>query len=348
MNLEQKIKILSKLGDIFHALGCDEEWQGYDLGINKEEYEEFKSLLETVYIYNGWFIPASVKNSLRGLSKWLNEKELRNWVSNYSLTENNTKTVGIIMAGNIPLVGFHDFISVFLSGHKSKIKLSSNDQHLFKAVLKMLSLFDETINDLVEVTEGPLKDFDAVIATGSDNSSSHFESYFSAYPHIIRKNRTSIAILDGTETIDELKMLGKDIFNYFGLGCRNVSHLWIPKDFDLNKFFEAIYDFNDIVNHNKYANNYDYNKAVYLLNQDDLLDNGFVLLKEDDQLHSPLGMLFYSRYEDKKEVDAYIQNHTSKIQAIVGKENIAFGQSQCPALNDYADNIDTMEFLTGL
>ncbi len=348
MKLEQKIKILSKLGDIFNSLGNKEPWKGYELGINQDEYKDFDELVNRVHIYNGWFTEDSVRTSLLGLSTWLNEKDLEDWISKYNIENQKSKKVGVIMAGNIPLVGFHDFISVFLSGHKLVVKLSSDDEHLFKAVVKILALFDEEINNWIEIAEGPMKEFDAVIATGSDNSASHFESYFSKYPHVIRKNRTSVAILDGSESQDELKRLGTDIFQYFGLGCRNVSHIWIPKTYDLNKFFESIYDFNEVVNHNKYANNYDYNKAVHLMNQDDLLDNGFLLLKEDQQLQSPLGMLFYSRYDDIKEVEEYLKQNEDRIQAVVGKNNIKFGDAQCPKLTDYADGVDTMSFLTSL
>jgi hypothetical protein len=219
---------------------------------------------------------------------------------------------------------------------------------LFKALIHYLGIIDSRITDFVEIKERFLGDFDAVIATGSDNSSNYFESYFGKYPHIIRKNRTSVAVIDGSETKEELTELGKDIFTYFGLGCRNVSQLWIPMDFNLNRFFEAIYDYNPIANHNKYANNYDYNKAVYLMNKANLLDNGFLLLKEDFGLNSPLGMLHYVRYKDSIDAEHFLQENKDKIQVIVGKNYIPFGMSQNPGLTDYADGVDTMQFLVNL
>ena len=279
MNLAEKKKILCKLGNILAHLAKGDAWSGYELGINEEEYQNLQELVKTVHIYNGWFKEEQVKKSFLSLSTWLNEDALNTWLEAYPSKENSKKKVGIIMAGNIPLVGFHDFISVFLAGHISVIKLSSDDQHLLPAILKTLSLFNDEIWNWVEIVDRPMKEFDAVIATGSNNSARYFESYFAKYPHIIRKNRTSIAVLKGDESKEEIAELGKDIFDYFGLGCRNVSQVWIPKDFEINRFYEGIYDFHDIVNHNKYANNYDYNKAVLLMNQEQILDNGFLLIK---------------------------------------------------------------------
>lgn len=348
MILFQKIKILSKLGEILDQIGHDKDWSGFELGINQEEYENLVSLVNQVNIYNGWFTPDAVKESFKGISRWLTEENLSNWISNYKQDSSGKKTVAIIMAGNIPLVGFHDFISVFLSGNKALVKLSSDDKHLFPAILKTLELFDPEVDQWVEIAEQKLEGFDAVIATGSNNSANYFQTYFGKYPHIIRKNRTSIAVLDGTEEKDDLIRLGRDVFTYFGLGCRNVSQVWIPQDFDLNRIFDAFFGFSDIINHNKYANNYDYNKAVYLMNMENLLDNGFILLKEDDSLHSPLGILHFVRYSEENEIDQFIQNNEENIQAIVGKKYIPFGQAQCPALNDYADGVDTMNFLINL
>ncbi len=252
------------------------------------------------------------------------------------------------MAGNIPLVGFHDFLSVFLSGHIAVIKLSSDDKHLFPAVLNIMNSLNSGISECVEVVDGKLTGFDAVIATGSDNSALYFESYFGKYPNIIRKNRTSIAIINGKETKEELKKIGDDIFSYYGLGCRNISQILVPENFKLDDFFEAIYDYNGVINHNKYANNYDYNKAVYLMNLETFLDNGFVLLKEDDSLNSPLAVIFYKRYKNQHDIDAYLNENAGKIQVIIGKDYTGFGDGQSPTLTDYADGIDTMAFLNKL
>jgi hypothetical protein len=252
------------------------------------------------------------------------------------------------MAGNIPMVGFHDLLCVLISGHKALLKLSKDDNLLLPAVLKLWMKIYPEGKDRVAFTDGVLKDFDAVIATGSTNTSRYFESYFSKYPHIIRKGRNSVAVLDGSESEEELTLLGKDIFDYFGMGCRNVTKLYLPADFDLNRFFQAIYGFADIVNHNKYANNYDYHKSLWLLNQDPILDNGFVLLKEDKKIASPIGALYYERYNDMNQVMQELAEKSEEIQCIVGKNQVPFGNSQCPMLHDYADGVDTMKFLQDL
>ncbi|MBK7129408.1 MAG: acyl-CoA reductase [Crocinitomicaceae bacterium] len=348
MNLEEKIKLLSGLGNILDHLAESKPWPGFQVGLSKTEYEEFEKLIERVHVHNGWFTKESVQTAFKGIAAWLTEDALNAWTNQYLLQPQNPKRVAIVMAGNIPLVGFHDFLSVFLSGHISVIKLSSTDQHLFKAIMHYLGVMDERIKGLVEIKERFLGEFDAVIATGSDNSARYFESYFGKHPHIIRRNRTSVAVIDGSETKEELTELGKDIFTYFGMGCRNVSQLWMPTDFDLNRFFEAIYQFNPIIHHNKYANNYDYNKAVYLMNKANLLDNGFLLLKEDFNLNSPLGMIHYVRYQDSIDAEHFLADNKDRIQVIVGKNYIPFGMSQKPGLTDYADGVDTMKFLAKL
>ncbi|NOQ71432.1 MAG: acyl-CoA reductase [Crocinitomix sp.] len=348
MNLLQKIKILSKLGEIMRAIGTKQKWPGFSTGINEAEYNDLVELTKRVKVYNGWFIEDEVRNAFTGIGGWLNENDLTNWVDGYAINEDKPKAIALIMAGNIPLVGFHDFLAVFLSGNKAVIKLSSDDKHLFPALIHVLSLFDPKITEWVEIKENKLEGFDGVIATGSDNSANYFHSYFGKYPNVIRKNRTSIAVLNGQETKEELIQLGHDIFTYFGLGCRNVSQVWIPKDFEVNRLYDAFFQFNDIVNHNKYANNYDYNKAVYLMNLQEMLDNGFLLLKEDQQLNSPLGMLHYARYSDLNEVKEFITENEEKIQVVVGHGYIPFGKAQNPALNDFADGVDTLSFLTSL
>jgi hypothetical protein len=200
----------------------------------------------------------------------------------------------------------------------------------------------------VEIKDFKLANFDAVIATGSDNSANYFQTYFGKYPHLIRKNRTSVALLTGRETNEELVDLGSDVFTYFGLGCRNVSQIWLPADFDINRLFEAFYEYKEVINHNKYANNYDYNKAVYLLNLENLLDNGFLLVKEDNKLNSPLGMLHVMRYHSLNEFRMYVAENHDKIQVVVGKDYLPFGHSQLPRLTDYADGVDTLDFLSKL
>jgi hypothetical protein len=348
MTLAEKKNILLKLGSIFEKLGVNSEWPGYEIGINNDEFAKLNELITTVHVYNGWFKEEQVRKALLGISSWLTKDKLDAWLADYDLKEKTNKRVAIIMAGNIPLVGFHDLISVFLSGHRAIVKMSSDDKHLLPAIIHTLALFDEGIWEEIELAENQIKDFNAVIATGSDNSSKYFESYFGKHPNIIRKNRSSIAVLDGTETKEEMYELGKDIFDYYGLGCRNVAQIWVPQEFALDRFFEAIYDFKEIVNHNKYANNYDYNKAVKLLNEESLLDNGFLLLKEDASLNSPLAVLHYQRYADISEVEEYINENKEKIQVVIGKDHLPFGSSQKPTLTDYADGINTLKFLTSL
>jgi hypothetical protein len=347
MNLKERINILSKLNVIFTDLVGEKDWSGFENGLTESEYLVLKNAIFNAKIYNQWFTKDSVFEAFNALLVWLDEKKLNDWLVKYKFTD-NPKTVAIIMAGNIPMVGFHDLISVFLSGHKVIAKLSSNDKILIPAIVNVMRILNPGVEKWIELTEEKLPKFDAVIATGSDNSALYFESYFGKYPHIIRKNRTSIAVLNGSETKEELKELGKDIFTFYGLGCRNVSKILIPKGYNIDQFFEAIFDYGDIINHNKYANNYDYNKAVYLMNLVEILDNNFLILKEDDSLHSPLGVLFYQTYESKKDLDNYLELNKDNIQAIVGKDYIPFGQAQCPALNDYADGIDTMAFLENL
>lgn len=339
---------MGKLGRIFSNLGDSKEYPGYNSGLSKSEYEELENLIERVHVFNPWFTLLFVRKSLLGISSWLTEDNLSNWLNDYNYST-HPKRVGLIMAGNIPLVGFHDFLCVLMSGNIAVCKFSSSDNKLWPAVLKVLSIIDERISSRYEVKENKLGGIDAIIATGSDNSSRYFEYYFNKYPHIIRKNRTSIAIIDGTENEDDFDKLGDDIFSYFGLGCRNVSQLLVPESFDFDLYFNGIYKYNEIImNHHKYINNFDYNRAIYLLNQEDVLENGFTLLRFSDDLISPLSVVNCLRYKDITEVEEYIEKNKEKIQVVVGKKFMPFGKAQTPSLTDYADNIDTMKFLNSL
>lgn len=341
---EALIVAFSQLGKVLVSLGNREEWKDFSLGVTQEEYENLQYVVNRQFSYNGWFTKESVCNSLLALGEQLTVEKLTEWTNAYRFTE-NPKRIGVIMAGNLPLVGFHDFLCVLLSGNKITAKMSSDDKTLLPALTEILIKFEPKLSDFITLSEGRIGEIDAMIATGSNNSMGYFESYFGKYPHIFRKNRTSVAILDGTETEQQLHELGKDIFTYFGLGCRNVSQLLIPEDFDLDRFFGAIVSFGEIVNNHKYANNYDYNKAVHLMNLEEILDNGFVLLKASDELFSPLAMLFYYRYKDLSEVEAFLSKQKENIQAAVGNQYISFGKAQCPGLNDYADGVDVMQWL---
>ena len=344
MKRENEISGFVQLGKLMSALGNEEIWTNYSIGATEIEYQKLQGIIGKQFVLNGWFSKENVLQSLLSLGNQLTENNLNNWLKDYTYS-NSPKRIGIIMAGNIPLVGFHDFLCVLLSGNSVVAKLSSDDNTLLPALAEQLIQYTPSLKERINFSFGKLGEIEAIIATGSNNSTKYFEQYFGHYPHLFRKNRTSIAVLTGEETKEELSALGKDIFSYFGLGCRNVSHLLIPKDFNLNRFFEAIVDYHPIVNHHKYANNYDYNKAVYLMNLMELLDNNFVLLRESEELFSPLSMVHYQRYETKNEIESYLKLQSDNLQAIVGHNYIPFGEAQAPKLNDYADGIDVMLWL---
>ena len=316
--------------------------------------EQLNELTQRSVHHNGWFTPEQVRFSLQQWSEALSEENLTQWLTSYTLPVVTPKTVGLVLAGNIPLVGFHDFIAVLISGHKIRAKRSSNDQQLIAFMTDFLIEVQPELKDFITFVDGKLESFDAVIATGSNNTARYFEYYFQKVPNIIRKNRNSVAIINGEETHEELVALGEDIFRYFGLGCRNVSKLFIPKGYDFKPFFEAIYAHKDIIDYEKYANNYDYNKAVYLMSQFNILDNGFITVKEDTAYASPISGVFYETYNSLAEVKQRLETDRELIQCVVGSrklsmpEVIPFGQSQSPRLNDYADRVDTLAFLSQL
>ncbi len=326
-------------------------------GIQKKEnilhndlfFEEFKHQIKLAKEHNGWFTQENILFAIYGWSNLLTENNLNQWLDNYNFNSIESKKVAIIMAGNIPLVGFHDFISVIVSGHEVLVKQSSNDKQLLPFLAKYLEHITPELKGKIEFTEDKLTDFDAVIATGSDNTARYFEYYFRDKPSIIRRNRNSVAVLTGNETEEQLKALSEDILRYYGLGCRNVSKLFVPKDYDFDSFFKAMYDWHSIINQAKYANNYDYNKAVYLMSEFDMLENGFLMLKEDKNYASPIATLFYENYDSKEQLKEKLEQDKDKIQCIVSNgfidTEIKFGQTQKPQLWDYADGIDTVAFL---
>jgi hypothetical protein len=342
MNIENQVLGLTKVSDYIKAF----------LAKNQEDYNEndsdFELLLEKSKTENQWFTIENQKFALQQWADLLTEENINNWLKEYSISK-ISKRVGLIMAGNIPLVGFHDVISVVLSNHIPVIKLSSKDKYIIPFLLKKWNEFSEG-NVQFEFVER-LENFDAVIATGSNNTARYLEYYFKNHLNIIRKNRTSVAVLKGDETEEELRLLANDIFQYFGLGCRNVTRILIPQEFVIDRLFESFIDFQDIINHNKYANNYEYNRAVYLLNQDKFWDNNFVMMKEDEKLFSPLSVINFSRYSSLDEVKSFIAENEENIQCVVAKDelgfdSIEFGEAQNPGLNIYADNVDTMKFLS--
>ena len=314
--------------------------------------EQLSSLIGSAKQYNAWFTPQSTAMAIKAISEMLNETDLNKWIDANTDEPLKINGIGLILAGNIPLVGFHDILCVLASGNKALIKLSSQDKQLIPYILTKLSEIEPRFTEQFEFIER-LKDFDAVIATGSNNTSRYFEYYFNKVPHIIRKNRNSIAVLNGNENREELRSLGHDIFDYYGLGCRNVSKIYVPKGYNFNTFFESIEEFKLVADHHKYNNNYDYNKSIFLVNMDKHLDNGFLLLKQDTRMASPLAVVYYEEYESIQEAESELLANEDGIQCIISRSDLSmnilpFGQSQRPGLWDYADGVDTMAFLRGL
>ncbi|HTM99163.1 MAG TPA: acyl-CoA reductase [Pedobacter sp.] len=314
---------------------------------------DLAAITETAQHHNAWFTPEEVRKSLNSLGKMLNETDLAQWFSTISMAT-SPKKVGLILAGNIPLVGLHDVICVLATGNIALIKMSSSDDKLIPTVLKQLIALEPSLTDRIQYVER-LQNFDAIIATGSNNSSRYFDYYFGKVPNIIRKNRNSIAVLSGNETKTEIEDLGHDIFDYFGLGCRNVSKIYIPKGYDMKNFFEPLEKYQPIINHFKYNNNYDYNKSIYLVNAVKHFDNGFLLVKEDTSFTSPLAVLFYEEYNSINDLEKLIAKENENIQCVVSnidlnskKGKINFGESQHPKLWDYADDVNTIAFLQTL
>ncbi|MEZ4786806.1 MAG: acyl-CoA reductase, partial [Flavobacterium haoranii] len=331
-----------------HQFQIENSLPNKNIPLNDLFFNRMTTLIETSQAYNGWFTKKNVTFSLQSWAKALTEENLTQWLLPYSFTK-KPKNVGLILAGNIPLVGFHDLISVLISGHNAVVKRSSNDQQLIQFMVDYLITLDSRFAKKVTFIEGKLENFDAVIATGSNNTARYFDYYFKDVPNIIRKNRNSVAVLTGTETKEELTALGEDIFRYFGLGCRNVSKLLVPKEYNFKLFFEAIFPYGDVIHYDKYANNYDYNKAVFLMSNFKLLDNEFLLLKEDTSYSSPIASLYYERYENLEDALQQTKNDADKIQCVVSnsleKHHISFGKTQQPQLWDYADGVDTLAFL---
>jgi hypothetical protein len=314
------------------------------------DHPDLAVALRQAEFQNGWFTQQELKHALHHWSILLTEENLLHWLNRYpALPVKHPKKVGIIMAGNIPLVGFHDLLCVLLSGHEALVKPSSDDSVLMKYIIRYLQEQDPSLEFRLHRVER-LTGFEAVIATGSNNTNRYFEYYFREVPHILRRNRTSVAVLTGNETPAKLKLLGEDLFRYYGLGCRNVAKLFVPQHFVPDTFYEAIFDYGYVSEHNKYTNNHDYYRAIYLMNQEKFLDNNFLMLKEETQLHSPVGVLYYERYTGISDVQTRLIELQDELQCVVGEtgiieQEIPFGHTQQPSLTDYADGVDVMAFL---
>lgn len=329
LSLDTRIDLLDRLGE--YMISANAEWL---------------EVQHRATITNSWFTPESVSMAVKNIAiAFLQKEKLQAWMKAYIPTT-HPKLVGIVMAGNIPLVGFHDFLCGFMSGHNLLLKLSSKDEVLLRHLIQKLAEWEPQVTQQVQ-TADMLKGCDAYIATGSNNTARYFEQYFAKYPHIIRKNRTSVAILDGTESIDELNELGRDIFTYFGLGCRNVTQLYFPQEYDFANLMAALDNHKDLMLHHKYKNNYDYYLAVYLLNKVQYMTNDSVLLIENEVPFSNVATLHYQYYDDRQKLETQLQQRDD-IQCAVGHGLTPFGKAQTPELTDYADGVDTMAFLCSL
>lgn len=319
-----------------------------------EESDEINSWIDSAKNTNTWFTQAEIKRALSAWSESLKREQVENWVSAYEIKEVEPKKIGLVLAGNIPMVGFHDVLTVLLSGHIAYIKLSSQDNVLIVKILEYLIKELPSVEKQIVYAER-LNDVDAVIATGSNNTAQHFEQYFKSIPKIIRSNRNSIAVLNGNESFEDVQGLGFDIFSYYGQGCRNVSKLYLPKEYDITKLLDQLQAYEYVIDHHKYFNNYNYYKSIYLVNREEHLDTGYVMLRESKNLQAPLSVIYYERYDSIENLESSLNEIKDTIQCVVSNMNLniespifKFGDSQCPALNDYADGVDTLQFLIDL
>ncbi|MGY5351339.1 acyl-CoA reductase [Wenyingzhuangia sp. IMCC45533] len=356
MSLDKRKKAFINLGVFLGQFTCNDIIKKEGILNNDLFFDVFEKQIKRAEEYNSWFTKDNVLFSLQSWSEALSEDHLNTWLSSYTIdqqqADNNPKTIAVIMAGNIPLVGFHDFLCVAITGNKVLAKLSSNDKYFIPLVAKYLEYAEPSFKGMFTFSEEKLDYYDAVIATGSNNTARYFDYYFGKHPHIIRKSRNAVAVLEGNETKQQLENLSDDIFRYYGLGCRSISKIYVPKDYDFDKLFNAVYKHKDIINYTKYANNYDYNKAVYLMSLFDIKENGFLMIKEDASYASPIATLFYEFYEDLESLKLHLDQDADKIQCISSELNIEnavkLGQTQAPKLWNYADNVDTLKFLLTL
>ena len=353
MDVSRRVQAFAELGKVLRNLFAAEGAEFLNAA-QKEKAEALKQTVSEAKSYNGWFDVPLVKHALTALGESLKKEKLEKWVSAYKIpSENEEKTVGVVMAGNVPAVGFHDFLSVLMSGNRILAKLSSDDSKLMPAIADVLVAIEPKFESKITFTDGTIKDFDAIIATGSNNTARYFEYYFGKYPNIIRKNRNGVAVLTGKESAAELKGLADDIFLYYGLGCRNVSKLFVPKGYNFTALLDVLNQYEGVSENHKYHNNYDYNKAIFLVNKQEHYDSGNVLLTESENIASPVGVLHYEFYESETALRNILMTRQEELQCVVSgagfvNEKIAFGKSQQPELWEYADGVDTMAFLLQL
>lgn len=331
MNLEERIKVINILNEYLLV-----------------DPAPFKAVKGKAYEKNKWFTVEFINLSCKNIqAQFLEPEKLLAWINHYHIDDNiNQKKIGVVMAGNIPLVGFHDFLCVFITGHHQHLKLSEKDEVLFTHLVEKMCEWNPKVSDLIKISS-LLKDCDAYIATGSNNSARYFHYYFGKYPSIIRNNKTSVAVLTGNETTEELALLADDVHLYFGLGCRNVTKIYVPKDYDFVPLLNAFRKYNYFADQTKYRNNYDYNLALLIMNNKFYMTNDSIILVENENIFSPVSELHYSFYGNEDIVMNQLDEQ-GNIQCILGKNYLCFGSSQTPGLFDYADGIDTMQFLLSL
>ncbi len=350
-SIQNRIRTFSELGNFLSQFSRNGVQKKDQILNNELFFDGFQHQMKLAQENNTWFTKENILFALESWSKALTQENLETWISSEKLHGNEQqKKVAVVMAGNIPLVGFHDFLSVLISGHEVLVKQSSNDRHLLPFLAKYLEYADDWFKGKISFTEEKLEGYDAVIATGSNNTARYFEYYFKNKPNIIRKNRNSVAVIQGNESIDDFENLSEDVFRYFGLGCRSVSKIFVPRNFNFDQFFKGMYKQKEIIHNTKYANNYDYNKAVYLMSEFDILENGFLMIKEDSSYASPIASIFYEYYDNPVDLKIKLHQEAQHIQCIVAngfmENEVKFGQTQHPKLWDYADGINTLAFLS--
>ena len=333
MDIDERIIALTKLGDY----------------LRNDFINNYRDKINEIQFINPWFTFENIEFAIDYWGNQLNFNSLNFWLSKYRYSDVNFKKILVISAGNIPLVSFHDILCILISGHKLFLKLSSKDNILIPLIFNdLLKINKEFENQIFFIEKIENKKYDAIIATGSDSSAKYFDYYFKNKKKIIRKNRSSVAVIDGNENDTDLELLADDIFKYFGLGCRSISQILVPKNYDLNKLFKAFYKYKYLINHQKYMNNYDYHKTILLMDKQLFFDNGFLLIKKSKQLHSPVGLLNYFEYSDLDEVKSFLEINDDQIQCVVSKTNNKLGCAQKPELTSYADNVDVIDFLISL
>ena len=333
MDLDERIVALTQLGNY----------------LRNDFIKNYRDKINEIEIVNPWFTFENIEYAINYWGSQLNLNSLNSWLKKYQLSNHTKKNILVISAGNIPLVSFLDILCILITGHKLFLKLSSKDNVLFPLILnELFKINSEFENQIFLVKKIQSEKYDAVLATGSDNTAKYFDYYFKNKKKIIRKNRSSVAIIQGNESDRDLDLLADDVFKYFGLGCRSISQLLIPENYDLNKLFKAFYKYKYLIKHQKYMNNYDYHKTIMLMDKQFFFDNGFLLIKKSKQLHSPVSLLNYFEYTDVDEVKNFLDINDDQIQCIVSKIDSSLGNAQKPELNSYADNIDVIDFLTNL